>query len=55
MALGVKEYNDFYLLQPELLNETTLKQVLELVSIKCVLMCMQCCELQTTAIDLHSM
>jgi hypothetical protein len=34
MASGVKESNDFYLLQPELLNETALKQVLELVSIK---------------------
>ncbi|KDR22614.1 ashwin-like [Zootermopsis nevadensis] len=29
MASSVKESNDFYLLQPELLNETALKQILE--------------------------
>jgi len=34
MASSVKEFNDFCLLQPELLNEDALKQILELVSIK---------------------
>jgi hypothetical protein len=34
MESGCKQSNDFYLLQPELLNETALKQILELVSIK---------------------
>jgi hypothetical protein len=36
MASGRKQNSDIYLLQPELLSETALKQILELVSIKLI-------------------
>jgi hypothetical protein len=38
MASGCKQSNSFYLLQPELLNEAALKQILELVSMKLIVM-----------------
>jgi hypothetical protein len=36
MASGCKQNSEIYLLQPELSNETALKQILELVSIKLI-------------------